>query len=72
MTNKSATLTTAKPRDDKQIVQRFSEVISRVNCEKPKAADMTELKQMLSDHDDLKLWQGVVSIARLSLSLIHI
>lgn len=63
MTNKSATLTTTQSRDDKQISAEFIALVSSVNTGKPKPADVEKIKRMMSDHDDLKLWQHFAGLA---------
>jgi hypothetical protein len=63
MTNKSATLTTTQSCDDKQISAEFIALVSSVNTGKPKPADVEKIKRMMSDHDDLKLWQHFAGLA---------
>ncbi len=66
MTKETSTLTTVGPQNDKQIVDEFLALVNRTHKEKPSKADLAELEQMLSAHNDLKLWRHIGGMAHLS------
>jgi len=64
MAKKTAAVTTSAPMSEAQIRDRFIELVHRTNKEKPRPADVEELRRALSEHRGLELWRSVSGIAQ--------
>lgn len=49
---------------ENQIRNRFIELAHKTNKEKPRPADVEELRRMLSEHQGLELWRSISGIAQ--------
>ncbi len=64
MAKKTKAITTSEPPSEDHIRERFVELVHQTNKDKPRPADVEELRAMLADHRSLGLWRMVSGIAQ--------
>jgi hypothetical protein len=63
MVEKTEAIVTSEPRSDAQIRKQFLGIVHKTNKDKPRPADLEELRKMLSKHQVLQLWRMISGIA---------
>jgi len=66
MAKKTDAVTASAPLSEDQIRERFLDLIHKTNKEKPRPADVEELRETLSEHRGLELWRSMYGIAQVA------